>query len=280
MSDTKTHRMRSWLFTPATRPDRFEKATTVGADILILDLEDAVAQADKEMARATALDYLSHANSTTTARALRVNGLETAAGLADLNALIKSDASPDLVVLPKTESATHLIILDRLLSSAGKTARLVAIIESASGLSAVEDIARATPRLAALLFGAADMAADLSAEPTWEPLLYTRSRIVAACEGAGVTAVDTPYFDIHDSAGLKEELTRSRAAGFSSKAAIHPNQVEAINSALTPTAQAVAEARAILAENKKGVGVVNGRMVDEAVARKARRVLAAVGEKS
>ncbi len=277
MTDVKTHPTRSWLFTPATRPERFAKAAAVGADVLIMDLEDAVAPADKEQARATALEHLARPNSGAAARALRVNGLETQAGLADLHELLSSSAAPDFLVLPKTESPAHLRIIDRLLSVAGKSTRLVALIESASGLSAVEDIAAATPRLLGLLFGAADMAADLGAETAWEPLLYARSRLVVACERSGVLAIDTPFFDIHDSAGLKQEVTRSRALGFASKAAIHPDQVEAINAALTPGAQAIAEAKAILSENTKGVGVVNGRMIDEAVARKARRVLIAAG---
>jgi (S)-citramalyl-CoA lyase len=114
-----------------------------------------------------------------------MNGLDTQAGLADLHALLASPAVPDFLVLPKTDSAAHLWILDRLLTSAGRATRLVGIIESAQALSAVEEIASATPRLAALVFGAADMAADLGAEVAWEPLLHARSRLVAACARSG-----------------------------------------------------------------------------------------------
>ena len=271
-------KVRSWLFTPATRPDRFGKADTSGADVCIIDLEDSVAPADKADARRTAIAHLAKPAPGSCGRALRVNGLETRFGLADLQALLESSASPDYLVLPKTESAAHLQILDRLLAEAGKATSLVALMESARGLAAAEEIAAATPRLEALLFGAADMSADLGAATTWAPLAYARSRLVAACALAGVPAIDSPFFDVKDHDGLTQETAQAVALGFAGKAAIHPNQIEPINAALTPHPEEVARARAILAENAKGVGVVQGQMVDEAVARKARRILIAAGE--
>src|SRR4029077_1843584 len=102
--------------------------------------------------------------------ALRINGLDTRAGISDLDALLGSRAAPDFLVLPKTETAGHLQILDRLLIAAGKDTRLIGLIESARGLAAVEAIAAATPRLFGLMLGAADMAADLGAATRWEPL--------------------------------------------------------------------------------------------------------------
>ncbi|MGO4123840.1 itaconate degradation C-C-lyase RipC [Inquilinus sp. YAF38] len=277
MAQDRSRPMRSWLFTPATRPDRFAKAAEAGADVLIIDLEDAVAPADKPRARAAALGHLAAPAEAGPLRALRVNGLDTRAGLADLDALLGSAAAPDILVLPKAEGTGHLQILDRLLTAAGKAARLVGIIESARGLVAAEAIAAATPRLAGLMLGAADMAADLGAATAWEPLARARSRLVAACALAGVTPIDSPFFDLKDEAGLEREAAASVALGFAAKAAIHPAQLQAINRALTPTPDQVETARAILAENAKGVGTVGGLMIDEAVARKARRVLAAAG---
>jgi (S)-citramalyl-CoA lyase len=278
MNQSKLFRVRSWLFTPATRPDRFDKAAASGADVSIIDLEDSVAPADKADARRTALARLTQPADGSCGRALRVNGLETRFGLADLQALLESSASPDYLVLPKTESAAHVQILDRLLTEAGKATRLVALIESARGLAAVEEIAAATARLEALLFGAADMSADLGAGTAWAPLAYTRARLVAGCALAGVLAIDSPFFDVKDHDGLTEETAQAVALGFGGKAAIHPNQIATINAALTPRPEEVTRARAILAENARGVGVVQGQMVDEAVARKARRILIAAGE--
>ena len=280
MTDTTPVRTRSWLFTPATRPERFGKASAAGADVAILDLEDAVASQDKGRARSTALDYLAGASAEGSMRALRINGLDTSAGIADVHALLGSTAAPDFLVLPKTETVGHLQILDRLLTAAGKDARLIGLIESARGLAAVEAIATATPRLFGLMLGAADMAADIGAATQWEPLAYARSRLVVACALAHVTAIDAPFFELHDAAGLTQEVATAVALGFGAKAAIHPAQIGAINTALTPSALAVQTARAILAENAKGVGTVGGQMIDEAVARKARRTLAMAGSKA
>ena len=144
MAAPASTRVRSWLFTPATHPDRFAKAAEAGADVAILDLEDAVAPKDKARARTIALDYLAKSPTGGTRRALRLNGLDKRAGIADLDALLDSKAAPDFVVLPKTETAGHLQILDRLLAGAGKDARLIGLVESARGLANVEAIADAT----------------------------------------------------------------------------------------------------------------------------------------
>lgn len=277
MTDKGPIRVRSWLFTPATRPDRFANAVTAGADVAILDLEDAVAPKDKAQARNYALDYLAGNPPNGALHALRINGLDTRAGISDLEALLGSSAAPEFLVLPKTETIGHLQILDRLLTSARKDTRLVGLIESAHGLAAVEAIATATPRLFGLMLGAADMAADLGAMTDWAPLAFARGRLVAACALSGVAPIDSPFFDLHDEGGLKQEITAAMALGFSAKAAIHPTQIGAINSALTPSAEAVDRARAILDENANGVGSVDGQMIDEAVARKARRTLATAG---
>ena len=277
MTDKGPIRVRSWLFTPATRSDRFANAVTAGADVAILDLEDAVAPKDKAQARTHALDYLAGNPPNGALHALRINGLDTRAGISDLEALLGSSAIPEFLVLPKTETIGHLQILDRLLTSARKDTRLVGLIESAHGLAAVEAIATATPRLFGLMLGAADMAADLGAMTDWAALAFARGQLVAACALSGVAPIDSPFFDLHDEGGLKQEITAAMALGFSAKAAIHPTQIGAINSALTPSAEAVDRARAILDENANGVGSVDGQMIDEAVARKARRTLATAG---
>lgn len=272
-----TRPTRSWLFTPGTRPDRFGEAAEIGADVLIIDLEDAVAPDDKAGARKTALDFVSQHGHLANEQAIRVNGLDTRAGIADMDALLASDAVPDYLVLPKTESAGHLQILDRLLTAAKRPTRLIGLIESARGLAGLEAIAAATPRLAGLMLGAADMAADLGASPAWPPLAYERARLVHACALNGITPIDSPFFDVHDADGLKNETKDAAAFGFPAKAAIHPNQIKPINDMFTPTDAEIKHAQAVLEVNKKGVGVVDGQMVDEAVARKARRVLAASG---
>jgi (S)-citramalyl-CoA lyase len=273
-----TFRMRSALFTPATYPERFSKAMEVGADLLIIDLEDAIASKDKTDARATAFATLNAAEKMPFPTIIRINGLDTAAGLSDVLELLESQAQPEFLLLPKTESAAHLQIVDRLLSEKGLSTKLIGLIESAVGLKAVSDIAHATPRLAALMFGAADLAADLGCGPFAANLTFARVSLVSACATAAIAAIDSPFFDIRDLAGLERAALQAADMGFAGKAAIHPSQVAAINLAFTPTSDEIAAARAILIENCRGVGQVNGVMVDEAVARQARRVLARAGQ--
>jgi (S)-citramalyl-CoA lyase len=270
---------RSWLFTPATRPERFPNAAAAGADVLIVDLEDSVAPADKATARSTAIDFVprlawrSGSPPPALTCALRMNGIDSGNGLADWQAFIDSEADPTFMVVPKVNSPGHLQILDRLLSSAGKHTRLIAQIETAQGLAQSEAIALATPRLAGLMFGTADMAADLGADITWNSLLFARSRLIAAAALRGLLTIDAPFFAIKDIPRLVQETANAVALGFSGKCAIHPTQLAVINASLVPSGTEISHARAVLQENSKGVGVVNGIMVDEAVARRARRVL-------
>jgi hypothetical protein len=112
----------------------------------------------------------------------------------------------DFLVLLKTETTGHLEILDRLLTAAGKDTRLIGLIESTRGLAAVEAIAAATPRLAGLILGAADMAADLGAPTAWAPLAFARGRLITACALVGVISIDAPFFDLRGEAGLKHEI--------------------------------------------------------------------------
>ena len=130
---------------------------------------------------------------------------------------------------------------------------------------------------AALLFGAADMAADLGAETAWEPLLWVRSRVTQAAAVTKVPVFDSPYFDIADVNGLKRETEASGRLGFHGKCAIHPAQIAIINEVLTPTEEEVAKTRQVLIVNRQGVGSVDGKMVDEAIARKARLILERAG---
>jgi len=269
--------LKSWLFTPATKSDRFARAGDVHADALIVDLEDSVAPSAKKEAREAALRYLAGISPDHMPLALRLNSPETRFGLDDLQALLSSSADPDYLVLPKCGSSALIGWVGNLLREAGKTAQIIALIESAKGVGALDEIAGGDAKPAALLFGAADMAADLGAETAWESLLWVRSRIIQATASAGIAALDSPYFDIADAEGLKREMKASASLGFHGKCAIHPAQIATINAVLTPSEQQVAEARQILVVNRKGVGSVGHQMVDEAVARKARLVLERAG---
>jgi (S)-citramalyl-CoA lyase len=265
---------RSLLYTPATRSDRFQKAVSSGADIVAVDLEDSVAPGDKMAARQNALAWLAAPCAGGAARALRINGTRTLHGLRDILAIVEARAKPELILLPKVEAAADIEQLDALLQGPLDGVRFVALIESAKAFARLDEIARSTPRLLAFQLGSADLSADLRAANSWESLLYARSQLVRAAAAAGIEVIDTPYFNLSDTAALEAEARAVLRLGFTGKAAVHPKQIAAINTAFSPTAAEIEQARAVLAENEKGVGLVDGQMIDEAIARRARRVLA------
>ncbi len=265
--------LKSWLFTPATKADRFGRAAEVHADALIIDLEDAVALLDKQKARTAALQYLEQPAQGRLPCALRINAPVTRTGIEDLHSLLESSAAPDYIILPKCDSPAFIRMVRTLLDQAAKDTEIIALIESAKAVEALPDIVGSEVRPVALMFGAADMEADLGAKTGWEPLLFVRSRIVQIAASAGIVAVDSPFFDIADLEGLKKETTAARDLGFHGKAAIHPKQISVINDVFVPSDEEVAKARQILAVNQQGVGSVDHQMVDEAIARKARLTL-------
>jgi (S)-citramalyl-CoA lyase len=269
--------LKSWLFTPATKADRFGRAAEVHADALIIDLEDAVALSDKQKARTAALQYLEQPAQGRLPCALRINAPVTRTGIEDLHSLLESSAAPDYIILPKCDSPAFIRMVRTLLDQAAKDTEIIALIESAKAVEALPDIVGSEVRPVALMFGAADMAADLGAKTTWETLFFVRSRIRQVAASAGVVVVDSPFFDIADLEGLKRETKAAEDFGFHGKAAIHPKQISIINEVFTPSAEEVARARQILTVNQQGVGSVDHQMVDEAVARKARLVLERVG---
>lgn len=269
---------RSLLFVPATRPDRFEKAAAAGADMVCIDLEDAVAPDDKETARATALEYLAGSLPAGPRWILRINSPRTALGLRDLLALLDSDAAPDALFIPKASSAEEIRWLDDLLSAADKEIDLIPVIESAEGLDRVVEIAGAALRNVAIGFGSADYAAELGSDMSVAALAYGRGRIAAAAGQAGIAAIDGIWPDFNDDDGLRGDTELIRSMGFDGKIAIHPRQVAVINAVFAPSAEAVERARRIVAASeaaKGGIATVNGEMIDNPVVVAAQQVLAA-----
>lgn len=269
--------VRSALFVPADRPERINKAFAAGADVVIVDLEDAVDIAAKDRARALVLDLASSGEGRFWV--LRVNHLGTAAGLADMLALREASALPAAVMLPKVESVAEIEIATRHLSASGAAVAIVALIETVAGLDAASAIAK-HPSVHALALGGADLAAELGCDMAWEPLFYARSGLVQAA--AGVLPVwDVPFLDIADDAGLRREAESVRALGYGAKMAIHPSQVASIDAAFQPSAAQLDRARRIVAaseDSRGGVVVVDGRMVDAPVVATARRTLLRVGD--
>ena len=264
---------RSWLFTPGTRTDLFARAAESHADALILDLEDSVAPSDKDDARAKVLDFLV-APPAGLLHAVRINSFGTRAGLRDLYELVERQVAVDVVVLPKSDGPSLIAAVSRALDEAQMTAAIVPLVESARGLETVPEMLGASRRTGAVMFGAADLAADLGAQASFEAMSWARGRLISAAALARASVIDSPFFDIDDHDGLTRECSRTAALGFTAKAAIHPAQVSVINAAWTPAADQLEWAQRVLLVNEAGVGTVDGEMVDEAVARRARRLLA------
>lgn len=278
--------VRSLLFTPATRPERFAKTAGTAADGLIIDLEDAVGPGDKDAARTALMPWLRQREGiarTDFLVCVRINPLSTVFGLRDVLALVEliaGGATPDAVVLPKVESAhdVQLVVHHlRTAGAAGGNVALMALIESALGLEHAPAIARASPQLRSLAFGAVDLSADLGGEASWDAMLAHRAHMVRCAAAAGVGALDVPWIDIDDLDGLRNECQRVRALGYTGKLAIHPKHVDIIGDTFTPTANEVEFAQGVLdAYNAANGGVCtfHGKMIDEPVVRSARRVLA------
>jgi (S)-citramalyl-CoA lyase len=277
--------VRNLLFTPADRPERFEKAAAVGADGAILDLEDGVGLPSKQKAREAALQFMQAPPTAPQGFiwAVRLNHVTTEDGLKDLLAFRVAPVKPKVVMLPKTESVTEVEIAVRHLGTgAGDAPQIIALIETGRGLGAAEAIA-AHPSVVAIAFGGGDLAADLHATLTWEPMLFARSRMVQAAASAGIPAFDVPFLDIHDSAGLSKETAMIKALGYSCKLAIHPAQIAPINAVFTPDAKELERAERIVSafeQARGGACLVDGRMVDVPIVKAAQRTVALGGRKA
>ena len=264
----------SFLFVPGSRPDRFAKAHGSGAGLTVIDLEDAVAPADKATARANALAQVASGEP---GWAIRINGLATAAGIADLAALTEAEVLPRFLFVPMVESAVELDIVARVLGE--RCPELIPLVETPKGLRHAVEIA-AAPMVGGLMFGGADFSGELGVMLAWEPLLAARHALVLAAAEARVPAIDVPWIHLEDEAGLADECAKAKALGFAAKAAIHPAQVAAIEAAFTPTAAELAEAEAALAAYAEAGGKAiryKGKMLEAPLVKRYQAVLSRKG---
>jgi citrate lyase subunit beta/citryl-CoA lyase len=284
---------RACLTVPASSDRVLEKAVDIAVDELVVDLEDSVAAAAKESARDRLGRWGERLAAGGAAIAVRVNPPRSRWCHLDFEAV--AGAGPVAsIVLPKVESAGDVGFADRLLDGiearAGRDApiRLQALIETAAGLAAVEEIATASDRLDGLVLGYADLAASLGRRPPaadadlWRA---TQDRLLVAARANGLEAIDGPFFDLAEEAELRRHAELAAAMGFDGKWAIHPRQVEPITEAFTPSAAEAERARSVLAaleragsETGAGAAALDGEMVDEAMAVAARRLLRRLGE--
>ncbi|WP_044890086.1 HpcH/HpaI aldolase/citrate lyase family protein [Myxococcus hansupus] len=274
-----TRYCRSILFTPALAVDRFARGQQSGADISLVDLEDSVAASHKDAARQHAEAFFT-APRGPSRRAVRINTVTRPEGLRDVLALRGYAVKPDAVLVPKVESPRDLEIVEQVLGASCSQVDLLALVETPRGVENVHAIARATPRLKALVFGSADFSFSIGASLSWDPLHYARSRLVTAARAANVQVVDSPLFDMADEEGLRRECQLARSMGFSGKAAVHPRQVAIINQAFSPDENTLRKARKIVTESQArdfNICVVEGTMVGAPFVEAAKRTLEEFG---
>lgn len=270
---------RSMLFVSGEKAERFPKAMAAGADVVCIDLEDAVHPERKVEARERVLLWLRDQTPVDTERstaavALRINGLRTRDGLGDVLALVDANIHVDYLLVPKVEEATELQYLEAWAGAHFDAA--VALIESPLGVENAPLIARGSGKLAALMLGGADLSAELDAQFNWEGLLHARGCLVNAAKAANLQAWDVPHVDLSDVEGLARETRQAISVGFDCKTAIHPQQIPTIHAAFTPTAAQAEWAQVLLKAvpegQSSGAFLFQGRMVDAPLLRKARRV--------
>lgn len=283
--------MRSLLFTPGNKESMLTKAAGARPDALVPDMEDSVADGDKAAARALIAQWLPRLARSPALLLPRVNSLRTEWFEGDVAAVAVAGVWG--ISIGKVESAADISAISRTLAQNERAAglapgslRLIPWIETALAIVNCYEICRASDRIAAVAFGGEDYTADLGVERLDDEsnVVYARSAICNAARAAGVPALDTPYFQFRDDAGLKTSSEASRRLGFKGRFAIHPAQIETINACYSPSGAEIEEARRIVAafeeaESKgRGSTSLDGRVIDVPVVRRARAVLAQAGE--
>jgi citrate lyase subunit beta/citryl-CoA lyase len=281
MPDLAARPRRSALFMPASNARALEKARTLPADVVILDLEDAVAPDAKREARALASAAARAGGYGRREVVIRVNGLDTPWGGDDLAAVAASH--PHAVLLPKVESAGAVIrALDELASHAAPdTIAVWCMLETPLGILRADAIAGADARVAAVVAGTSDLAKDLRVHTTRDrlALLTSLQLCVLAARAHGRAALDGVHLDLDDDEGLVAACRQGRELGFDGKTLIHPTQIAAANEAFSPSAAEIGRARRVLAAYEeavaagRGLAVLDGRLVENLHAEEARRLL-------
>lgn len=273
---------RSVLYMPGSNQRAMEKARALPADSLVLDLEDAVAPAQKSAARQLVVDAVANGGYGRRELAIRINSLDTEWGEDDLVAVAGSRA--DAICLPKVESAAQVLAVANALDNLGVSLDMAiwAMLETPRGILRAEEIAAAHPRLNVLVMGTSDLAKELRVPHTPDRLglLPALGAGVLAARAHGLDILDGVYLDIADSAGFHAICEQGRKLGFDGKTLIHPNQIAAANEVFGPDDKAIEHAQRILGawdeaqREGRGVALLDGKLVENLHADEARRVLA------
>ncbi len=283
----ETELMRTSLYAGGTSPVKIIQAGFYNEDCLVYDLEDSVSAGEKDAARFLVCNAIKYQRPKDKYIVVRVNGIYSQELDEDLEAVVR--AQPDAIRIPKVEYASEVAGIDQKITEIERKAglplgkiKLWCNIESYLGVLNAREIAKASPRVAAMALGAEDFTASMSAQrtkPGWE-IFYARNAILMACREAGISAQDAVFSDINDQEGLERDLEMTRTLGFDGKTCVHPRQIDAVNACFTPSLKEVRYAQRVLAaleeaaRNHTGVCTLDGGMVDKPMELRARTTLA------
>ena len=277
---------RSMLFLPGNTPNIIVNGEILGADAVILDLEDAVAPAEKDSARILVRNAIRYMGFGKCEVIVRINAIDTAYWQKDLDAIIP--VRPSLIMPPKTSCAADVLAVDAYIAQLEEklglengSVGLIPLIETALGVENAYQIASACKRVKAVFLGGEDLTADLRCKRTKEghEIAYARSRMVCAARAAGVEVYDTPFTDANDDEGIYIDAQYAKSLGFTGKSAISPRHVKAINEVFSPSmkdidyAYEVMEAIRIGKEQGKGAVSLRGKMIDAPIVARAQQTI-------
>ncbi|NMB44096.1 MAG: CoA ester lyase [Clostridiales bacterium] len=276
---------RTMLFMPGNNAGMLLNADALGADSVILDLEDAVSPAEKDAARILVRNALKYLNYRDCEVVIRINSIDTDFWKKDLDEIIPF--RPDFIMPPKINSKEDIEIVASYMEEVEKrhdikeATPIIALIETALGVENAYEIARSSDRVIGIFLGAEDLTADLRCERTKEgaEILYARGRMVMAARAANIAVYDTPFTDVNDDEGLIKDSEFAKSLGFSGKAAISPRHVMAINEVFSPSLEEIEYAREVMdtireaEEQGKGAVSLRGKMIDAPIVERARQTL-------
>lgn len=269
------------LFMPGNNPGMLQNAAILGADSIILDLEDAVSLTEKDSARVLVREAIKNVDYSNVEVVVRVNPLDTEFGKEDVNVIAR--VKPDTLMVPKADEE-EIKIVDEMLNAIEKeegfeagSIKIIALVETAYGLENVYNIIKASKRVVGVLLGGEDLTSDLGIKRTKEgqEIFYARNKVATACKALKVDAIDTPFTDTNDYEGLKADTAKAKSLGMTGKSSINPRQIDTIHSVFAPTEAEIKHALRVLdameeaKKEGKGVFSLDGKMVDAPIINRA-----------
>lgn len=276
---------RTMLFMPGNNPGMLQNAGILGADSIILDLEDAVSLTEKDSARILVREAIKNVDYSDVEVVVRVNPLTTEYAREDIDVIAR--VKPDALMIPKA-TEEELIEINSMLdkieeeeSFERESIKLIPLVESAYGVENVYNIIKASKRIVGILLGGEDLTSDLGIKRTkeGEEIFYARNKVAVACKAMKVDAIDTPFTDTNDFEGLEKDTRKAKSLGMTGKASINPRQIDTIHSVYAPTKEEIRHAERVLEAMEeakregKGVFSLDGKMVDAPIINRAKTTI-------